>query len=209
MRQQSATLQTQLEDGDSRATQKMAGMQSELHETRTGMQVSAKLQAKEFKDQAACIKTVGKNLIKQAHMIKKQKLEMNENNIRISALQEEINMQDEREFQNDEATTSLQTEYDTITSQNRDLQRTLQENVEEMSFMRAERGIEELETDIAQKHRDLEEARRESHKRAERITFLESRLEEKMEECEVLGVQLKAPSSDFTLSNIGACFSCE
>jgi len=204
LRQQSATLQTQLvsttqrlEDADSRAAKKMTGMQSELNRTRKARSMSLDLHAKESKDQAVCIKTLGKKLIKQAHMIKKQKLEMNEYEIRMSGLQEEINMQDERDFQKDEAMTDLQTEYDTLTEQKRDLQRTLQENVEEMMDMRTEREnaasrIEELETDLAQKHKDLEEARRESHERAERITFLESRLEEKTEECEVLGVQLKA-----------------
>ena len=141
--------------------------------------------------------TLGQSLIKQAHIIRKQKVALTEYIIRISALQEEINMQDEQDFQKDEAMTDLQTEYDTLNEQKRNLQRTLQENVEEMMDMRAEREkassrIEELETDLAQKHRDLEEARRESHERAERITFLESRMEEKTQECEVLGVQLKA-----------------
>ena len=50
------------------------------------MQVGLELHSKEPKDQAACIKTLGKKCIKQARMIKKQKLEMNEYVIRMEFL---------------------------------------------------------------------------------------------------------------------------
>ena len=53
----------------------------------------AKLHAKESKGQVACIKT---RLIKQAHLIKEQKVALMEYVCRISALQEEICVQGER-----------------------------------------------------------------------------------------------------------------
>lgn len=117
--------------------------------------------------------------------------------VQMEGLQEEMDMQDERDLKRNLDMDKLKLEYDDLQEQKLGLQRKLQENIEEMMDMVAElkeaaARIEELETNIQKSRTKLEEAQRESRERWDKITVLESRLNEKTQECDVLALQLKA-----------------
>ena len=58
-----------LQEVDSRAALKVDTLQSELRETSAGMEVLAAHKAQESVEQAACVKSMGKKLIKQVHVV--------------------------------------------------------------------------------------------------------------------------------------------
>ena len=57
-----------LQEVDSRAALKVDTLQSELRETSAGMEVLATHKAQESVEQSACVKSMGKRLIKQSHV---------------------------------------------------------------------------------------------------------------------------------------------
>lgn len=74
LEQQLAQTTEKLREVDSKAAFKIDALESELRETRKGMEHVAKSSTKEVTDQSECIKTLGKKLIRQAHVIKRQKM---------------------------------------------------------------------------------------------------------------------------------------
>ena len=130
-------------------------------------------------------------------MIRGQKQALEGCEMQMEALREEMAMQDERDREQEDDVAKSKLEYERLDEKKLGLQRTLQENVEEMMDLRAERNkatarIEQLETDLEDTRRDLKEARHEADERAGRVDVLETRLDEKTQECDVLGTQLKA-----------------
>ena len=67
LEQQLAITTDKLREVDSKAAFKIDALESELRETRKGMEGIAKSSTKEVTDQSECIKTLGKKLIRQAH----------------------------------------------------------------------------------------------------------------------------------------------
>jgi len=67
LEQQLAITTDKLREVDSKAAFKIDALESELRETRKGMEGIAKSSNKEVTDQSECIKTLGKKLIRQAH----------------------------------------------------------------------------------------------------------------------------------------------
>ena len=106
-------------------------------------------------------------------------------------------MQDERDCRRDEDYHSLKQDYERIKEEKVTMQRSLQENIEEMMDLKQEREraadrIGLLEAELHEKELDLERMRRESSEKSERITTLEHRLEEKTKEVGIVTSQLKA-----------------
>lgn len=186
-----------LREVDLKAAKKIDSLESELNETRNMMEAMVNKTGKEVTDQTMCIKTLGKKLIRQAHVIKQQKKAVEEYEIQLEALREEMAMQEERDSIMEEEFVALRNNYDSLRKQKEATQRSLQENIEEMMDLKQERDkaaarIRELETTLEQKELDLRRVKRESEEKSERITTLETELGAKTKEVETISLQLKA-----------------
>ncbi|KAL7473094.1 hypothetical protein ACHAXS_013474 [Conticribra weissflogii] len=186
-----------LKEVDLKAAKKIDSLESELNETRNMMEAMVNKSGKEVTDQTMCIKTLGKKLIRQAHVIKQQKKAVEEYEIQLEALREEMAMQEERDSIMEEEYVALRNDYDSLRKQKEATQRSLQEHIEEMMDLKQERDkaaarIRELETTLEQKELALRRVKRESKEKSERISTLENELGAKTKEVETISLQLKA-----------------
>eukprot|EP00970_Alexandrium_tamarense_P002327 scaffold331_cov191-Alexandrium_tamarense.AAC.13 len=196
LEQQLVETAEKLREVDSKAAFKIDSLESELRETRVGMEVLVNQSTKEVTDQSMCIKTLGKKLIRQAHVIKQQKKAVEGYQIQLDALREEMAMQDERDGVRDEEYNELKEDFERTLDQKLSMQTSLQESIEEMMELKKEREmaaarIKELELTLEEKEIDLERAARDNAEKTERICTLEGELEEKMKEVEEVTAQLK------------------
>lgn len=199
-----ATLETQLvetaeklREVDSKAAYKIDSLEAELEKTREGMESLVVHSTKEVTDQSQCIKTLGKKLIRQAHVIKGQKKAVAEYQIQLEALREEMAMQDERDSDRDGEYNNLKEDFERTLQQKVAMQDSLQESIEEMMDLRHEREmhtarIRELELTLQEKEIDLERAKKENAELNERVTKLETDYQDKVDECEVATSKLEA-----------------
>ena len=199
-----ATLEAQLletaeklREIDSKAAYKIDSLEVELQKTKEGMEHLVNHSTKEVTDQSACIKTLGKKLIRQAHVIKQQKKAVGEYQIQLEALREEMAMQDERDSSRDEEYNDLKEDFERTLQQKVAMQDSLQESIEEMMDLRREREMaqarmRELELNLEEKSIDLERAKRENVELNDRITNLETTLQDKNDEVEVATSKLIA-----------------
>ena len=197
LEQQLVQTTEKLREVDLKAANKIDRLESELNETRGIMESMVNNTGKEKSDQTMCIKTLGKKLIKQAHVIKQQKRSVEQYQIQLEALQEEMAMQEERDSIMEDDFVSLRHDYKSIKKQKEAMQHTLQENIEEMMDLKQERDnaaerIAELESSLDQKETDLRRVTRESTEKSERITALENDLVAKAREVESVTDQMKA-----------------
>jgi myosin heavy subunit len=204
LRSNCATLEAQLietaeklREVDSKAAYKIDSLEAELEKTREGMESLVQHSTKEVTDQSACIKTLGKKLIRQAHVIKQQKKAVEEYQIQLEALREEMAMQDERDSSRDDEYNDLKEDLERTLKQKIAMQDSLQESIEEMMDLRHERDmhtarIRELELTLQEKEIDLERAKRENAELNERVTTLETELMDKTDEFEVVNSKLMA-----------------
>jgi myosin heavy subunit len=204
LRSNCATLEAQLietaeklREVDSKAAYKIDSLEAELEKTKEGMESLVMHSTKEVTDQSACIKTLGKKLIRQAHVIKQQKKAVEEYQIQLEALREEMAMQDERDSSRDDEYNDLKEDFERTLQQKVAMQDSLQESIEEMMDLRHERDmhtarIRELELTLQEKEIDLERAKRENGELNERVTKLETELMDKTDEFEVVNSKLMA-----------------
>lgn len=204
LRNNCATLEAQLvetaeklREVDSKAAYKIDSLEAELEKTREGMESLVQHSTKEVTDQSACIKTLGKKLIRQAHVIKQQKKAVEEYQIQLEALREEMAMQDERDSSRDEEYNELKEDFERTLQQKVAMQDSLQESIEEMMDLRHERDmhtarIRELELTLQEKEIDLERAKKENVELNEHATKLETELQDKTDEWEVASSKLSA-----------------
>ena len=183
-----------LKEVDYQAASKIDVLEQELHETRMGMnEVAQKVQ----KDQTECIKKLGKNLLRQAKIIKRQKKAIEQYNIQLDGLKEEMAMQDERDLDRDAKFQAQMDDFKKIAEQKVAMQHSLQENIEEMMDMKQEQEekaqrIMELEFELRQKDAALARVAEDKAEKTERIVALEEELEEKKKEIDVVQTELKA-----------------
>ncbi|KAL3783068.1 hypothetical protein HJC23_012105 [Cyclotella cryptica] len=186
-----------LREIDSQAAYRIDSLECELQRTREGMENLVHQSTKEVIDQSVCIKTLGKKLIRQAHVIKQQRKAVEEYQIQLEALREEMAMQDERDSSRDEEYNELKEDFERTLQQKVAMQNSLQESVEEMMDLKMERDraaarIRELELTLQEKEIDLERARKENVQLAERVNGLETEVQDKTDEVEVATSKLKA-----------------
>ena len=196
LEKQLAETTEKLREVDSRSAFKIDSLESELRETRMGMDRVANQSTKEVTDQSDCIKTLGKKLIRQAHVIKRQKHAVEQYKMQIEALQEEMAMQDERDFRREEEYNNLQSQFDATKEQKIQMQNLLQENIEEMMDLKTEtekdaKLVMELKFDLQQKDATLDRVAKEVSDKSRRICEVEEELEENNRECESVNERLK------------------
>mmetsp|Transcript_5664 Transcript_5664/g.12431 ORF Transcript_5664/g.12431 Transcript_5664/m.12431 type:complete len:680 (+) Transcript_5664:192-2231(+) len=196
LEQQLAQTTEKLKEVDSKAAFKIDSLESELRETRGGLERVAKHSTKEVTDQGEVIKTLGKKLIRQAHVIKRQKAAVEQYKVKIEALQDEMNMQDERDSQRAEEYCQLKDQYDGVLEQKVQMQNMLQENIEEMMDLKSEterdaKSIMELEFNLQQKEATLNRVETEVGEKSEKVRTLELELEEKDMELDDMAKKLK------------------
>ena len=201
---QLVTTAEKLREVDSKAAYKIDSLEAELEKTREGMESLVAHSTKEVTDQSVCIKTLGKKLIRQAHVIKQQKASVAEYQIRLEALREEMAMQDERDSSRDEEYNELKADFERTLQQKVAMQDSLQESIEEMMDLRHERErqgarIRELELLMEEKEIDLNRAKGENVELKERVVQLETQLMDKTDECEVASSKLRASEQSVDL----------
>lgn len=187
----------ELREVDSKAAYKIDSLEVELTKTREGMENLVHQSTKEVTDQSQCIKTLGKKLIRQAHVIKQQKKAVEEYQIQLEALREEMAMQDERDSSRDVEYNDLKEDFERTLQQKVAMQNSLQESIDEMMDLKLERDrasarIRELELTLQEKEIDLERAKRENVELSERVSTLETDLQDKSDECDVATSKMKA-----------------
>ncbi|KAL7517536.1 hypothetical protein ACHAWX_002455 [Stephanocyclus meneghinianus] len=186
-----------LREIDSKAAYRIDSLECELQRTREGMEHLVHQSTKEVTDQSECIKTLGKKLIRQAHVIKQQRKAVEEYQIQLEALREEMAMQDERDSSRDEEYNELKEDFERTLQQKVAMQNSLQESIEEMMDLKLERDraaarIRELELTLDEKEIDLERARKENAQLEGRVKELETEVQDKTDEMEVAVSKLKA-----------------
>lgn len=199
-RQLSATTE-KLKEVDSEAAAKIGTLEIELHDTRHGLKTMAVQSTKEVTDQSEVIKQLGKKLVRQAHVIKRQKDAVNEYKIQMQAMHEEMEMQDERDSKVDEEHTKLKQDYDRVLERTEHIQNMLSENIEEMTNLKQEterdaKHIMELEFNLQQKDANLERVTKESNEKAKLICKLQEETEKKIYEADTIQEELKASEAD-------------
>ena len=186
-----------LKEVDSKAAFKIDSLEQELQDTQKGMVEVVHKTQKQQHDQTDCIKELGKKLIRQAKVIKRQKQAIEQYRIQLDGLQEEMAMQDERDLDRDAAFQEQKNDFEKITEQKVAMQHSLQENIEEMMELKEEKEasaqrIMELEFDLQQKDATLARVAKETSEKTEKIFVLEEELEEKTKEVDVIQAELKA-----------------
>jgi chromosome segregation ATPase len=186
-----------LKEVDSKAAFKIESLEQELQDTQKGMVEVVHKTQKQQHDQTDCIKELGKKLIRQAKVIKRQKQAIEQYRIQLEGLQEEMAMQDERDLDRDAAFQEQKNDFEKITEQKVAMQHSLQENIEEMMELKEEKEASaqrmmELEFDLQQKDATLARVAKETSEKTERICLLEEELEEKTKEVDVIQAELKA-----------------
>jgi len=186
-----------LKEVDYQAASKIDVLEQELHDTRLGMNQVVHKTQKQHYDQTDCIKDMGKKLIRQAKIIKRQKKAIEQYNMQLDGLREEMAMQDERDLDRDAQFQAQLDDFEKITEQKVAMQHSLQENIEEMMDLKQEKEassqrIMELEFDLQQKDATLARVAKETSEKTERLCALEEALEEKSKEADVIQAELKA-----------------
>lgn len=199
-RQLAATTE-KLKEVDSEAAAKIGTLEIELHDTRHGLKTMAVQSTKEVTDQSEVIKQLGKKLVRQAHVIKRQKDAVNEYKIQMQAMHEEMEMQDERDSKMELSHTKLKQDYDRVQERTEQMQNMLSENIEEMTNLKQEterdaKSIMELEFNLQQKDATLERVAKESSEKAKLICKLQEELDEKTNEADTFAEELKASEAD-------------
>lgn len=184
LEQQLAQTTEKLKEVDSKAAFRIDTLEGALRETRSGMERVAKSSSREVCDQSECIKTLGKKLIRQAHVIKRQKNAVEQYKNQLQAMQEEMAMQDERDSYREDDYEKLKADYEALNEQKVQTQNLLQENIEEMKELKAEaerdaKRVMELEFNVQQKDATLDRVAKEAAEKATHICQLEDDLEDK------------------------------
>ncbi|KAL3816902.1 hypothetical protein ACHAXA_006978 [Cyclostephanos tholiformis] len=166
-----------LREVDSNAAIRIEALESEVREAREQGETTRT-------SQEACIKELGKKLIRQAHVIKKQRDAVEQYKIQLEAMAEEMAMQDERDSRREEDVRRLEDMLENSRDGQDRMQAMLQENIEEMVELKSDverdaKNIMELEYNLGQKEAMLNRVARDLAEKTERICELEQQLEDK------------------------------
>jgi hypothetical protein len=177
-----------LREVDSMAATKIHALELELRDAMEGGEATRT-------NQEACIKELGKKLIRQAHVIKKKRSDMEQLKMQLEAMAEEMAMQDERDSRRDEEVRRLEDQLENSREKQAQMQAMLQENIEEMVELKSEverdaKNIMELEYNLGQKEAMLNRVARDLAEKTERICELEQGLEDKTFEVETVTKEL-------------------
>ena len=177
-----------LREVDSRAATKIHALELELRDAREGGEATRT-------NQEACIKELGKKLIRQAHVIKRQRDAVEQLKMQLEAMAEEMAMQDERDSRREEDLRRLEEQLENSRDNQAQMQAMLQENIEGMVELKSEverdaKNIMELEFDLGQKEALLNRVARDLAEKTERICELEQGLEDKTFEVETVTKEL-------------------
>ncbi|KAL3798741.1 hypothetical protein ACHAW5_008043 [Stephanodiscus triporus] len=173
---------------NSRAASKIEALESELRGAREGDETMRI-------NQETCIKELGKKLIRQAHVIKKQRDAVERYKMQLEAMTEELAMQDERDMMREEDVRRLEDLLENSRDRQEQMQTMLQNNIEGMVELKCEvergsKNIMELEYNLGQKEAMLNRVARDQAEKTERLCELEQVLEDKTFEVESLKKQL-------------------
>mmetsp|Transcript_15680 Transcript_15680/g.33135 ORF Transcript_15680/g.33135 Transcript_15680/m.33135 type:complete len:657 (-) Transcript_15680:192-2162(-) len=196
LEKQLAQTTEKLKEVDSKAAFKIDALEAELRDTRGGLEQVAKKSTAEVADQGEVIKGLGKKLIRQAHVIKKQKAVVNQYKKKLEALQEEMAMHDVRDSKRADEFCLLKDKYGEVLEQKLHMQKMLQENIEGMMDLKSEterdaKSIRDLEFNLQQKSASLDRVEKEASENKVKYITLERELEEKDIELEDLSEKLK------------------
>jgi hypothetical protein len=166
-----------LRDIDARAKTKIEALEMELHEVREEETLKRS-------NQDMCIKELGKKLVKQAHVIKRQRSAVEQYKMQLEAMAEEMAMQDERDSRREDDIRRLESSLKESKEKHYGMQDMLQGNIDEMVALKAEverdaKNIMELEFQMGQKEAMLNRVARDLAEKTERICELEQCLEDK------------------------------
>lgn len=166
-----------LRDIDARAKTKIEALELELHEIRESESLTRT-------NQDMCIKELGKKLVKQAHVIKRQRSAVEQYKMQLEAMAEEMAMQDERDSRREDDIRRLESSLKESKDKHYGMQDMLQGNIDEMVALKAEverdaKNIMELEFQMGQKEAMLNRVARDLAEKTERICELEQCLEDK------------------------------
>ena len=166
-----------LRDIDARAKTKIEALEVELHEIRESESLTRT-------NQDMCIKELGKKLVKQAHVIKRQRSAVEQYKMQLEAMAEEMAMQDERDSRREDDIRRLESSLKESKDKHYGMQDMLQGNIDEMVALKAEverdaKNIMDLEFQMGQKEAMLNRVARDLAEKTERICELEQCLEDK------------------------------
>jgi predicted amino acid-binding ACT domain protein len=173
---------------DKGAASRIRALELELRDAREGGEATRT-------NQEACIKELGKKLIRQAHVIKRQRDAVEQLKMQLEAMAEEMAMQDERDSRREEDLRRLEEQLENSRDNQAQMQAMLQENIEGMVELKSEverdaKNIMELEFDLGQKEALLNRVARDLAEKTERICELEQGLEDKIFEMESMTKEL-------------------
>ncbi|KAL3816905.1 hypothetical protein ACHAXA_006981 [Cyclostephanos tholiformis] len=168
---------SKLREVDSKAAIRIEALESEVREAREKGETTRT-------SQEACIKELGKKLIRQAHVIKGLRNAAEQYKIQLEAMAEEMAMQDERDSRREEDVRRLEDMLENSRDGQDRMQAMLQENIEEMVELKSDverdaKNIMELEYNLGQKEAMLNRVARDLAEKTERICELEQQLEDK------------------------------
>mmetsp|Transcript_20423 Transcript_20423/g.43797 ORF Transcript_20423/g.43797 Transcript_20423/m.43797 type:complete len:702 (+) Transcript_20423:58-2163(+) len=196
LEQQLAQTTEKLKEIDSKAVVKIGSLESELRETLGGIEHAEKQSTEYANDQGKVIRTLGKKLIRQSHIIKRQKATMEQYKVDLGELRGEMAAQGERESRRAEEYCQLKDEHDGTLEEKLQIQAMLHETMKETMDMKseAERGAKstmELKFKFDQKEAALARVTKDVAERKVKIRTLELELEEKGIELDDMVQKLK------------------
>jgi len=194
--QQLAHTTEKLKEVDLKASSRIDSLEMELRESRGGLERVAEQSAQAVTDQGRVIKGLGKKLIRQAHVIKRQKATIDEYKVKMEEFQEEMALQDERDSKRADEYCQLKDRYEALLEQKVHMQNMLHENIEDMMDLKIETEREsestmELKHNFEKKEAALDGVTKEASEMTNRVRMLELELEKKNMEVENLSAKFK------------------
>jgi len=195
LEQQLASTSAKLREVDTTATSKIHALETELRETRGGLQHLANQSHRDVADQSECIKTLGSKLIRQAHVIQKQKAAVSQYKIQLEAMAEEMAMQDERDGRLEEEMQTLTNELEKIKASKVQMQTRLQHTLEELMDSKRELELDgkykmDMEFRLQQQEAMLDRLAQDMARKTRTISELEDEIESKNWEVETMREKL-------------------
>mmetsp|Transcript_35733 Transcript_35733/g.75231 ORF Transcript_35733/g.75231 Transcript_35733/m.75231 type:complete len:699 (+) Transcript_35733:149-2245(+) len=196
LEEQLAHTTEKLKEVDLKASSRIESLEMELRESRGGLERVVEQSTQAVTDQGRVIKGLGKKLIRQAHVIKRQKAAIDVYKVKMEELQEEMALQDERDSKRADEYCQLKDRYDTLLEQKVHMQNMLHENIEDMMDLKIEterqsKSKMELKHNFEQKEAALDGLTKEASDMTNRVRMLELELEKKNMEVEDLSAKLK------------------
>jgi hypothetical protein len=205
LEQQLAQTTAKLREVDTNASFKIESLESELRETKGGLERISSQSHREVADQSECIKTLGSKLIRQAHVIQRQKAAVSQYKMQLEAMAEEMAMQDERDSRLEEEMQLLTEELEKTKTSKAQMQSRLQHTLEEMMDLKSESEMDakykvDLEFRLQQQEAMMDRLAHDMATKTRKISELEDEIESKNWEVETMKEKLR--ESEKTLEGV-------